>query len=252
MIDVAAAMKLEQGNGGHVADADAVAPGWHSDPMGQHDWRYWDGAIWTEHVSDVGRTPQPAPVAPSSTPHAVLPSVSLPSVTLPSVTLPSVSLPSVVAGLSKAASGRARTSAVVALVGGVLMALGAILPWEVVTVNGAIAESVKGLSEGAGGLTLGAGLLVGLLAVLFLNGTLGRGSAIAMVSITAVALVFVMGNFMAISNDIDQAAGAGVDGFVAVDATLGMGIVLAILGGLVAIAASIMVLLSRDARAAAI
>ncbi len=241
MIDVATAMRLEQGNGGHVADADAVAPGWHSDPMGQHDWRYWDGASWTEHVSDVGRTPQPAPVTPSSTPHAVLPSVSLPS----------VSLPSVVAGLSKAATGRARTSAVVALVGGVLMALGAILPWEVVTVNGAIVESVKGLSEGAGGLTLGAGLLVGLLAVLFLNGTLGRGSAIAMISITAVALVFVMGNFMAISNDIDQAAGAGVDGFVAVDATLGMGIVLAILGGLVAIAAGIVVLLSKDARGAA-
>lgn len=242
MIDVAAAMKLEQGNGGHVADADAVAPGWHSDPMGQHDWRYWDGAVWTEHVSDAGRTPQPAPAAPSSTPYAVLPSVSLPS----------VSLPSVVAGLSNAATGRARTSAVVALVGGVLMALGAILPWEVVTMNGAIVESVKGLSEGAGGLTLGAGLVVGLLAVLFLNGTLGRRSAVATISISAVALVFVMGNFMAISNDIDQAAGAGVDGFVAVDATLGMGIILAILGGLVAIAASVMVLLSKDAPAATI
>lgn len=247
MIDVAAAMRLEQGNGGHVADADAAAPGWHSDPMGQHDWRYWDGAIWTEHVSDSGRTPQPATVAPSSTPHAVLPPVSLPS-----VSLPSVSLPSVVAGLSKAATGRGRTSAVVALVGGVLMALGAILPWEVVTVNGAIVESVKGLSEGAGGLTLGAGLLVGLLSVLYLNGTLGRGSAIAMISIPAVALVFVMGNFMAISNDIDQAAGAGADGFVAVDATLGMGIVLAILGGLVAIGAGVMVLLSKDAPAATI
>lgn len=237
MIDVAAAMRLEQGNGGHVADADTVAPGWHSDPLGQHDWRYWDGAVWTEHVSDAGRTPQPAPVAPSSTPYAVLPSVSLPSV---------------VAGLSNAATGRARTSAVVALVGGVLMALGAILPWEVVTMNGAIVESVKGLSEGAGGLTLGAGLVVGLLAVLFLNGTLGRRSAVATISISAVALVFVMGNFMAISNDIDQAAGAGVDGFVAVDATLGMGIILAILGGLVAIAASVMVLLSKDAPAATI
>ncbi len=252
MIDVAAAMRLEQGNGGHVADADTVAPGWHSDPLGQHDWRYWDGAVWTEHVSDAGRTPQPAPVAPSSTPYAVLPPGAQASSSLPSVSLPSVSLPSVVAGLSKAATGRARTSAVVALVGGVLMALGAILPWEVVTVNGAIVESVKGLSEGAGGLTLGAGLVVGLLAVLFLNGTLGRRSAVAMISISAVALVFVMGNFMAISNDIDQAAGAGVDGFVAVDATLGMGIILAILGGLVAIAASVMVLLSKDAPAATI
>jgi hypothetical protein len=30
--------------------------GWHPDPMGRHQLRYWDGASWTDHVSDAGVT----------------------------------------------------------------------------------------------------------------------------------------------------------------------------------------------------
>ena len=37
--------------GGAVQSAGA---GWHSDPMKRHEQRYWDGAQWTEHVSDAG------------------------------------------------------------------------------------------------------------------------------------------------------------------------------------------------------
>lgn len=29
---------------------------WHPDPTGRHELRYWDGAQWTEHVSDQGKT----------------------------------------------------------------------------------------------------------------------------------------------------------------------------------------------------
>lgn len=28
--------------------------GWHADPLGRHQLRYWDGATWTEHVADAG------------------------------------------------------------------------------------------------------------------------------------------------------------------------------------------------------
>lgn len=28
--------------------------GWHPDPSGRHELRYWDGSAWTEHVSDGG------------------------------------------------------------------------------------------------------------------------------------------------------------------------------------------------------
>jgi len=37
--------------GGAVQSAGA---GWHPDPMKRHEQRYWDGAQWTEHVSDAG------------------------------------------------------------------------------------------------------------------------------------------------------------------------------------------------------
>lgn len=36
------------------AAATPVEPGWHSDPRGKHELRYWDGANWTSHVSDGG------------------------------------------------------------------------------------------------------------------------------------------------------------------------------------------------------
>lgn len=37
------------------ADQATMPPaGWLTDPMGRHEQRYWDGARWTEHVSDGG------------------------------------------------------------------------------------------------------------------------------------------------------------------------------------------------------
>jgi hypothetical protein len=35
------------------AAAPTVPPGWLPDP-GAHELRYWDGSVWTEHVSDGG------------------------------------------------------------------------------------------------------------------------------------------------------------------------------------------------------
>lgn len=41
-------------SGGAPAAVSAVAAGWMTDPGGRHELRYWDGAAWTEHVSDDG------------------------------------------------------------------------------------------------------------------------------------------------------------------------------------------------------
>jgi hypothetical protein len=43
--------------------AAASPPAWHPDPGGRHQYRYWDGSHWTEHVSDHGRagTDPPTP-----------------------------------------------------------------------------------------------------------------------------------------------------------------------------------------------
>ncbi len=39
--------------------------GWHPDPTGHHEHRYFDGAAWTDHVADAGRTSQDPVTAPS-------------------------------------------------------------------------------------------------------------------------------------------------------------------------------------------
>ena len=33
----------------------APAPDWYPDPMGRHEYRYWDGTTWTDHVASHGR-----------------------------------------------------------------------------------------------------------------------------------------------------------------------------------------------------
>jgi len=34
----------------------APTPGWHPDPTGRHEYRYWEGGAWTDDVSDGGAT----------------------------------------------------------------------------------------------------------------------------------------------------------------------------------------------------
>ncbi len=38
-----------------MTDAQTPAPNWYPDPGGKHEHRYWDGAQWTDNVSDHGR-----------------------------------------------------------------------------------------------------------------------------------------------------------------------------------------------------
>jgi hypothetical protein len=50
---------LASGGLGRVAGpmpGGSPAPGWYPDPVGRHQHRYWDGAVWTDHVADNGTT----------------------------------------------------------------------------------------------------------------------------------------------------------------------------------------------------
>lgn len=38
-------------------------PGWHPDPYSRHEYRYWDGAAWTDQVSDRGAVSSDPPMA---------------------------------------------------------------------------------------------------------------------------------------------------------------------------------------------
>lgn len=49
----------------------ALEAGWHADPFGRHQHRYWDGQAWTAHVANDGapttdEVPTPASASPSS------------------------------------------------------------------------------------------------------------------------------------------------------------------------------------------
>jgi drug/metabolite transporter (DMT)-like permease len=136
------------------------------------------------------------------------------------------------------------------LVGGGLMAVGALLPWETATVNGASLESVKGTSEGAGPIVLACGGVIALLAFLLLNGTVKRKAGIATLIVSLVAFVFAAGNWTAISDDIDKAKNAGANGVLNVDANLGIGLIMAIAGCVLAAIASILLLRQKDVAAA--
>jgi hypothetical protein len=51
-------------------------PMWLADPAGEHEYRYWDGAAWTEHVSDGGVAsiaPLPDKALPEAAPEQVAP-----------------------------------------------------------------------------------------------------------------------------------------------------------------------------------
>lgn len=44
---------------GAVSDTPSSVPaGWHADPTGRHQLRYWDGSTWTDHVTDNGHQQQ--------------------------------------------------------------------------------------------------------------------------------------------------------------------------------------------------
>ncbi len=40
---------------GDSPPATLVPPSWHADPAGRHEFRWWDGRQWTEHVTDAGQ-----------------------------------------------------------------------------------------------------------------------------------------------------------------------------------------------------
>lgn len=62
-----------------VAPKAEASPDWHPDPTGRHEYRYWDGSAWTEHVSDDGeRTVDPVSKAPVQVQTGSLPSMPCP------------------------------------------------------------------------------------------------------------------------------------------------------------------------------
>ena len=207
-----------------------VSPGWYPDPSGAHQLRYF-GTTWSDQVSNGGVV--------SVSPVGQLPFGSAGAAPAPPPGWPMANhaMQPVYGAVGAPAFGRVKTTGpVLVLIGAVLMILGPLLPWETVSApslyTGSL-TSVKGTSEGAGPLVLVAGLVAGLLAVLILTKTIGRRRpGIATMVIAAVSLIFMFGNWSGISKDIDKAPHG-------VSANIGIGLIFAVVGGILAAVASV-------------
>ena len=196
-----------------------VTAGWHADPFGRNELRYWDGKAWTEHVSTGGAQKTDPPVA-MPVPPPVSPALPPP--------------PPVQAGPSQ----RTKKRAVLVLIGGVLMAIGAPMPWE--TASGFVSLSVAGTSEGSGSLVLVCGVIIAILAGLVLTGNLKRRAGIAALALSALGTLLAFINVSSVSDDVDAAKALGVD------AAIGIGLIITVIGCLLAVVSSILLLRAKD------
>ncbi len=53
-LPTAAAVESADAAAAAPVSAATAPPAWYADPMGRHEYRYWDGAAWTVHVADAG------------------------------------------------------------------------------------------------------------------------------------------------------------------------------------------------------
>jgi hypothetical protein len=149
-------------------------PGWLPDPTGRSQYRYWDGAAWTENVSRDGQTSSDALTSPPPPPAETPP-------------VPRVPALSAAGGITDA------STAVKTLVfaGVAALVVGSFLPW--VKASAGVFTATRNGTDGDGILTL---ILAGLVALLF---TLVRSRA------TAAGLVMIFGGLAAIITFYDLA-----------------------------------------------
>jgi hypothetical protein len=145
---------------------------------------------------------------------------------------------------------RSRRRAVMVLIGGALMAVGAVLPWETASISGHTIKSEAGTSVGSGSIVLVAGGIIALLAFLFLNGTLTRKIATATLVLSGLGLVLTWANFSSISDDIDRAKESSANSIAGVEGSLGIGILMALVGCGMALVVSILLMRQKQVASA--
>ncbi len=225
--------------------ADSPA-GWHADPYGTHELRYFDGSAWTEHVSDRGQAgtapaayaaaPTSAPTAPASptgpatapwgTPAASSP-VGYPPPTPAPTGFALAAATTAPARSGPALMGYAVPARVAVFVGGGLLALGSFLPWVKASVVGITFE--KNGIDGDGVFTL----LLGVAAVLLFSlvrGTAGRVLTLATAVLAAGVTFYDVVDVKQTADEISSSAGP-----LSVDASVGIGLWICAIGALVLI-----------------
>jgi hypothetical protein len=218
--------------------------GWHPDPYGTHELRYFDGSAWTEHVSDQGRqatapaaypTAPVAPAAPVALPAALQPpggywQAGAPSAAT-SAPVGATSTPSPPAK-SFPLAGYSVATRVLVFIGAGLLIFGSFLPWVKASI-GLLSVEKNGI-DGDGVFTL----VLGAAAVLLFG--LVRNSAGRVLTLVAALLAAAVAFYDVI--DVQQAADdlASRSSSFTINASVGIGLWLAAMGSVVLLAGVIL------------
>jgi hypothetical protein len=217
----------------------AQQAGWYPDPWGQAARRWWDGQQWTSNVEGPAATgtttqaPQAQP-SPWQAQGAQGAQAHGPWAAAPG------GQPAGMAGYGAAPTAQAPANPLVkvlALGGAALAAIGSFLPWA--TVSGFVDISKNGM-DGDGVITLVGALIFGGLAAWSLLGSWSKGRMIgALVVAVLVTLIAVIdiADVASRFSDIDTEA-------LGLDVSIGIGLWIVLLGGLVGVAGCVMALVT--------
>jgi hypothetical protein len=193
-------------------------PSWLPDPFGRYQYRYWDGAVWTDLVSTNGTQ--------ESDPHGIGPSTG-------------AALAAPLAGSSGAPRPKPAwtTQLQVMVIGGAgLIAIGAILPW--VKAEAGVFSITKNGTEGDGVLTFVAAVAI---ALVFLLGRRQKTVAWWVIVLSGFVLAVGLYDTVDISNKADELANDS-SSLVHVSATVGLGLWITLVAGVVALVGGVMAL----------
>jgi hypothetical protein len=143
---------------------------WYADPTGRHQYRYWNGTEWTDQVADNQVTSTDPPTMPA----ADVP-VSAPAAATSPPPAPGAAPVAPTLNQPNARPSSGPLGPVLALAGAVALAVGSFLDSASASGTGVFAFTVEeSYMDGDGPLTLGAGIIVGVLAILLLTRVLPR------------------------------------------------------------------------------
>jgi len=220
--------------------------GWYPDPADPRVSRFWTGAQWAgERFWDGSGWVDRAPLGPTPWP------ASGTSGYQPGGGTPgAVNQWGGVVGPTPrpALSPRIRNRVFATLIGAACIVIGALLPWASQN-NGFATSTIDGTSAGGGQISIVIGLIIGVLAALFLAGTIGRRSTVGTLVLGALVVVIAVANLANLEDIIKKEADVpGLSGTGA-GTQAGAGLLVLLVGSSVVVVASIMTLWATRARA---
>lgn len=227
-------------------------PGWYPDPWGQAGQRWWDGQQWSSNVSGAPAGAAPpagvaAPGAPSSggavqtSPAPPGPWASGTGGPWPGATGPAGFAPP--GASAKPGPPASPVVKVIAPIGAVLAAIGSVLEWA--SVDAGFTTVTKNGLDADGALTLPASLIFGGLALSALIKVWSMGRMIGALVLAALVALIAVVDIADVSSRFSDLEAQGFE----VDASVGIGLWLVLVGAIVGVAGCVIALASPKSAA---